>query len=768
MSTTVTGILRDSSGQLWTNAPIQVIFQPNQSTSGPYIWSGGNFNGMPPIIKTDASGSFSIILPANSEIVPSGSYWQFIIGPSATLPAIVFNLTLITGSLDISALFAIKAAPGITQSLFVPRAYSDTEVIVPPNSGQLYYDVTNKALKYYENGIWNALATGGGAPVMVYPSAGIGVSTGTAWTTSIDPATVPRLNVVNTFTQSQIVGGIVDNGNLVVVGNSQLTGGLNVIGTPTQQQNSLKISFPPSGIGTIDAVGATPAVKGQLRLRVSNSDASSIIDALDIDTIGNVTLNGNVTTTGSATFNGFINTFGSAVRIGNSSGSRTPWQSGTANINSNGSSIAINPVNGPFATYFNYDQGTGGVQFCNGAQAIVASIDAAGNAVFNGGVQAKLGGAFSGNGAIVPGSLRLVQVGDNVYLDAVGTAGPRGMLNFRNSASDGSALLTSLILDGSGNATFNGTVTASTGFFTDCHSPRLVSQGPGQGASYWKQDTNLNDVFWIEELFGGTTQRCRVMNNAGTADFTWLSVSHPAGNYAVDQIHLETNAGTITLNGNVQALGGIALSGAQNYQIIRMTQTDSPADNRVWAEDFAVNTLRFRVVNDANSADYTWLSATRAGAFINNVQIVSGGTIFLSGATSVFGDFAVSGAKTFKITHPLDETKDLLHACLEGPENGVFYRGEASTDNGGQVLLFLPDYFEALTYIEDRSVQLTVIDDGSLNFPLLKSTAVEAGSFVVYSSISNTKFYWEVKAVRKIGVSRLEVEPKKEVKSKGE
>jgi hypothetical protein len=42
-----------------------------------------------------------------------------------------------------------------------------------------------------------------------YPPAGIGVSTGTAWdTTSIDPATVPRLNLANTFTAAQSMAGL--------------------------------------------------------------------------------------------------------------------------------------------------------------------------------------------------------------------------------------------------------------------------------------------------------------------------------------------------------------------------------------------------------------------------------------------------------------------------------------------------------------------------------------------------------------------------------
>jgi len=34
------------------------------------------------------------------------------------------------------------------------------------------------------------------------------------------------------------------------------------------------------------------------------------------------------------------------------------------------------------------------------------------------------------------------------------------------------------------------------------------------------------------------------------------------------------------------------------------------------------------------------------------------------------------GSKTFVREHPLNKDKYLVHACLEGPEAGVYYRGE--------------------------------------------------------------------------------------------
>ena len=35
-----------------------------------------------------------------------------------------------------------------------------------------------------------------------------------------------------------------------------------------------------------------------------------------------------------------------------------------------------------------------------------------------------------------------------------------------------------------------------------------------------------------------------------------------------------------------------------------------------------------------------------------------------------------NGNKTFVIQHPTNTNKYLIHACLEGPESGVYYRGK--------------------------------------------------------------------------------------------
>jgi hypothetical protein len=112
-----------------------------------------------------------------------------------------------------------------------------------------------------------------------------------------------------------------------------------------------------------------------------------------------------------------------------------------------------------------------------------------------------------------------------------------------------------------------------------------------------------------------------------------------------------------------------------------------------------------------------------------------------------------SRVKSFVIEHPNRPGYNLVHACLEGPENAVFYRGEACLHDG-RAVVELPAYFEALTMRSGRTVQLTA--QGSEPF-LLSYTKIVDGTFIVHGSHPEGKFTWEVKAIR-ADIDSLEVE----------
>jgi hypothetical protein len=120
----------------------------------------------------------------------------------------------------------------------------------------------------------------------------------------------------------------------------------------------------------------------------------------------------------------------------------------------------------------------------------------------------------------------------------------------------------------------------------------------------------------------------------------------------------------------------------------------------------------------------------------------------------ILEEYLGSGStKSFVIDHPNDKDKYLVHACLEGPESGVYYRGKGEIKNNESVKIILPDYVEYIAY--NFTIQITPIYSGKkLEFPLQVSE-IENNSFFVYGD--NSKFNWLVHGKR----HDIEIEPLK-------
>jgi hypothetical protein len=106
------------------------------------------------------------------------------------------------------------------------------------------------------------------------------------------------------------------------------------------------------------------------------------------------------------------------------------------------------------------------------------------------------------------------------------------------------------------------------------------------------------------------------------------------------------------------------------------------------------------------------------------------------------GPAGPTGPKSFIINHPIEEDKYLVHACLEGPEAGVYYRGIGEIVDNNSTIIDLPYYVEA--FARDFTVQITPIYNGKIN--ILNSSEVTNNTFTVYGE--NCKFYWQVTGKR--------------------
>lgn len=119
---------------------------------------------------------------------------------------------------------------------------------------------------------------------------------------------------------------------------------------------------------------------------------------------------------------------------------------------------------------------------------------------------------------------------------------------------------------------------------------------------------------------------------------------------------------------------------------------------------------------------------------------------------SMWSDGAIRGkTKQFVIDHPNDPSLSLVHGAIEGPEIGVYYRGEGSTNSDGAASVELPKYFESLARVAGRTALVTPLSvDGESAVPLAVSN-VSAGHFTVRTADGSQRiqrFFWEVKAVR--------------------
>ena len=155
------------------------------------------------------------------------------------------------------------------------------------------------------------------------------------------------------------------------------------------------------------------------------------------------------------------------------------------------------------------------------------------------------------------------------------------------------------------------------------------------------------------------------------------------------------------------------------------------------------------------------MTVTTSGFFAKPIkQAYTTSGISLLEYDSASGEFMYTGTvpvpitrnKTFIVDHPTDINKYLVHACLEGPEAGVYYRGKGEIENNKSTTILLPDYVDALAC--EFTVHITPIFNSKTSNKYNAGT-ISNNQFTVYGE--NGKFFWIVYGKR----SQIQVEPLK-------
>ena len=149
-------------------------------------------------------------------------------------------------------------------------------------------------------------------------------------------------------------------------------------------------------------------------------------------------------------------------------------------------------------------------------------------------------------------------------------------------------------------------------------------------------------------------------------------------------------------------------------------------------------------INDPSYTPYTYYRMRNtAGVGPNPGFAIFQMYAYTSANLTATGATGPTGSKTFIIDHPTDPNRHLVHACIEGPEVGVYYRGSAMIQEES-VVIQLPNYVPA--FATNFTVQITPIYDPGQPIVTYATTRVINGAFEVHGPPGS--FYWLVNASR--------------------
>jgi len=284
------------------------------------------------------------------------------------------------------------------------------------------------------------------------------------------------------------------------------------------------------------------------------------------------------------------------------------------------------------------------------------------------------------------------------------------------------------------SATITGAINATSGTFSgNITSSATISGGTLTGATITGSTLSSGDPTNDGVSITGTQVRINTTGGTSSAKLAFNTNAGSGTNYITGDkaLQIETGGSTKTfINiGNTSGSGlGRVYAGASYFETYNAEVT------RLTASVIGQNRLGSTVrVSDYYGVDISLSDELYAGR------------------VTVTGDLNVFGTKNFSIQHPLDESRYLVHAAVEGPTADLIYRGTSNLENGS-VEVELPRYFEAASKLEGRTVLITPKISGDGSQCNMAASSIENGKFLVVTQncIDNCchEFDWVVFAVR--------------------
>jgi hypothetical protein len=120
------------------------------------------------------------------------------------------------------------------------------------------------------------------------------------------------------------------------------------------------------------------------------------------------------------------------------------------------------------------------------------------------------------------------------------------------------------------------------------------------------------------------------------------------------------------------------------------------------------------------------------------------GNAQINASATVFGSLAKGGG-SFVIDDPTDPSDKLLyHSFVESPSAQDLYNGTATVDKNGEIIIKLPDYFDALN--ENPQYQFFPIGEAMPN--LYIKTPEKSDQFTIAGGVPGGQVSWQIIATR--------------------
>lgn len=212
-------------------------------------------------------------------------------------------------------------------------------------------------------------------------------------------------------------------------------------------------------------------------------------------------------------------------------------------------------------------------------------------------------------------------------------------------------------------------------------------------------------------------------------------------------IYGETTTGEDVSAGVCGALNNTSGGGGASG-VLGICLDQTALTNGVWGDHATIGLGVFGTVPDGfGVAGFAYGTETEnIGVYGESAAVGLGWAGYFYGDIGVVGQVYTGGGSAMLIDHPVEpENKYLFHASVQCPDMMNVYNGNVVLDSGGEAVVELPDYFDALN--RDYRYQLTAIGAPGPNLHV--GAEIEDNRFKIAGGDPGMKVSWTVTGVRK-------------------